>query len=190
MNHSAGPGGSGQFAVDSAGTLSAADAEAADSVVISGRLLETSLSAAEVLERLAKRSRNGRLAGFRRLEGDAEGAGRFGVTAFGGVYDFELIGSIAAHHGGSRIEFEMRLMRKTPIIAAALIVFTVFPGLPLTHSMLSIYFSWYRIETWWWYLPLVVLTLPLMWKQFTASRAEACRDAVETIEKIERVLKG
>jgi hypothetical protein len=112
------------------------------------------------------------------------------VTAFGGVYDYDLLLHVRPRGtAGSSIDFEMRLLRKVPIIAVLLIVVSVFPGLQLTHSMLSIYFSWYTIDTWWWYLPLVALSLPFMWNQFKASRAEAHRDASVTIGKIETLLE-
>ncbi|MBL8745482.1 MAG: hypothetical protein JNK58_03905 [Phycisphaerae bacterium] len=140
------------------------------------------LTPEQVIARLARESKRGRLAGFRLLPGGAA------VTAFGGIYDYDLIIHPRPNDTGSRIEFEMRLLRKVPIIAVLLLVFTIVPGLQLTDSMLSIYFSWYTIETWWWYLPLVALSIPLMWKQFRASQAEARRDAGATIEKLREVL--
>lgn len=190
MNHSAGPGGSGQSGRNSAGAAPAsgetppAGADAPPEVAT--RIVKSGLAAKDVLDRLGRRSRAGKLAGYAALGRSEDGAERFRVTAFGGIYDYELIGRIGESDAGSRVTFEMRLLKKTPIIAAGLLVFMVFPGLQLTDSMLCSYFSWYRIETWWWYMPMVVLTVPVMWKQFTASRAEARRDAMETIGKIER----
>lgn len=146
--------------------------------------IETALPPAQVIDRLARESKRGRLAGFRSL-GERSAA----VTAFGGIYDYELIISPqSAGASGSRVEFELRLLRKMPAIAIALFVVSIFPGLQLTHSMLSIYFSWYTIQTWWWYLPLVLLSAPLMWKQFRGSQAEARRDAEATIEKLRPLL--
>lgn len=142
------------------------------------------LSPVQIIERLSRESKRGRLAGFRVIEPGNIAA----VTAFGGVYDYDLLIHVSPCATGSRIAFEMHLLRKIPIIAVLLIVVSVFPGLQLTHSMLSIYFTWYTIDTWWWYLPLVALSLPFMWKQFKASRAEAHRDARVTIGKIEGLL--
>jgi hypothetical protein len=148
--------------------------------------VESPLSPAKVIERLSRASKRGRLAGFRVIEPGKIAA----VTAFGGVYDYDLLLRLRPRGTtGSSIDFEMRLLRKVPIIAVLLIVVSVFPGLQLTHSMLSIYFSWYTIDTWWWYLPLVALSLPFMWNQFKASRTEAHRDARVTIGKIETLLE-
>lgn len=138
---------------------------------------------AEVLARLSRESKRGRLAGFRLL-----GPGVASMTAFGGIYDHELILRASDRGEGARLEFELRLMRKMPTIAVAIIVLMVFPGLQLTDSMLCSYFSWYTIETWWWYMPLTILTLPFMWKQFTASRAAARQDAAATVAKIRRLV--
>lgn len=143
---------------------------------------------AKVIDILGRESKRGRLAGFRIIESaKGNGPGAYVVTAFGGIYDYDLIARVSprgTEDAGSRTSFEMRLQRKMPIAAVAIIVFTIFPGLQLTDSMLASYFSWYTIETWWWYLPLVGLMIPFMWRQFKAGRAEARRDAITTIEKI------
>ncbi len=153
--------------------------------------LRSSLSVAQIIDRLARESKRGRLAGFRHLNQHDGSSPAAAVTAFGGVYDYDLIIRplpLGPQQSGSRVEFELRLLRKMPAVAILLFIFSIVPGLQLTHSMLSIYFSWYTIQTWWWYLPLVLLSAPFMWKQFKASQAEARRDAAVTIGKIGTLL--
>lgn len=155
--------------------------------------LRTALRSAEVFERLSKESKRGKLPGYVALMPPKEnGAGAARVLAFGGVYDYEMLIDVSPEReaAGSRVGFRLNLLKKMPWIAIGLIVFTIFPGLPLTDSMLSAYFEWYRIETWWWYLPLTLLMLPMMWKQFRRSQTEARKDACETIEKIARLIEG
>lgn len=157
------------------------------------RVVQSTLSPAQIIERLARESKRGRLAGFRALRPCADGTPAAAVTAFGGLYDYDLIIRPRARddgQAGSRVGFELRLLRKMPAVAILLFIFSIVPGLQLTHSMLSIYFSWYTIQTWWWYIPLVLLSAPLMWRQFKQSQAEARRDAGVTIGKIEGLLTG
>lgn len=149
--------------------------------------VRTPLTPARVIDLLARESKRGRLAGFKAL-----GPGSASVTAFGGVYDHDLLihaRAASTPTGSTTVSCELHLQRKMPIIAVALFVFTIMPGLPITDSMLKIYFSWYTIETWWWYMPLVLLSAPLMWKQFRSGQREAQRDALATIEKIRGLME-
>lgn len=141
------------------------------------------------IERMSELAKRGRLAGFRVVEPPRDDRGAtVRMLVFGGVYDHELIVGLAPAGPGSRLSFRLRLLPRTPAIAAVIIALTIFPGLPLTDSMLNTYFSWYRIETWWWYLPLVLLMLPMMWRQYRAARAEAVREASATVERLARLL--
>lgn len=159
--------------------------------------LHTPLTPNEVVERVGKRSKAGKLAGYTLITPASADGATVRVLAFGGIYDHELIcavtpgpggtggsGGPGGPGGGSTIAFDLRVLRKMPIIAAVMIIVTIFPGLPLTHSMLSLYFDWYTIQTWWWYMPLVVLMLPMMWKQYKMARREALQHAQETIGKL------
>jgi hypothetical protein len=69
-------------------------------------------------------------------------------------------------------------------------VLTFFPGLYLTDSMLTTYFEWYRIETWWWYVPLGLLMIPVLWKQYRVGSAVARVDAGELIGVVAREVEG
>ncbi len=160
------------------------------------RSLRSILSPTEVVDRLAARARRGKLPGFRRLDESANGTlAGFRVLAFGHPYDYELIGAVApeagtADGGGSRVDFRMRLLPKVPVIAAVVLILTIWPGLWITDSMLRIYFESYRIETWWWYVPLVVVSLPFLWMQFLSSRRQAHEHAAQTARAIEREIGG
>lgn len=137
------------------------------------------------LERLAKR---GGLPGFDRLPARAGGAcGETGFKAlvFGAPFDRELIARAeAAEGGGCIIRGRARLRMKLPVMYAIIIALTIWPGVWLTDSMLRIYFSWYRIETWWWYLPLCALVIPAVRKQWKASESAAASELAELSKKI------
>ena len=84
-----------------------------------------------------------------------------------------------------------------PRVFAALLIVTIWPGLPLTDDFLSS-FQWYEhfvgrtgIQTWYWYLPLTVLPAPFAFKgAIKKSKASAYESAIETIEKLGKVLSS
>lgn len=153
--------------------------------------IECGLPPSEVLARLLARAKRGKLAGYAALGTVAGSSGaHFRASVFGQPYDRELIGSIASTpEGGSRVTFRSRLLTKLPAIMIVVTVLTFQPGLWLTDQMLKIYFDWYRIPTWWWYMPLVLLSLPVLWKQYTKSELAAAADARAVIEGIAETLK-
>lgn len=136
---------------------------------------------AAIVERLAKRAKLGKLAGFRAAAPEAGGgaARRFTMPAGAGIYDHLLTVRVTPEGEGSRLTFALAMQRRVPTIAAAILVFSLVPGLWLTDSMLSSYSDWYsaNVETWWWYLPMFLLTLPVMWKQLVVSKASAREEA-------------
>jgi hypothetical protein len=78
-----------------------------------------------------------------------------------------------------------------PILYALLLGVSIWPGIWLTDSMLRAYFSWYRIPTWWWYLPLTVPTSPwAMWVAVKKSRATGNAAGLELIQKIAAAVNG
>ena len=119
--------------------------------------LRTMLSPEEVLERASFASRRGRLAGF-----EPGGAGLFSVAAFGQPFDRVLIVEAQRDGPATVLRFSTRLLRKWPALFIAVAVFTVWPGVWLTHSLLQTYFPGSLVANWpyWWYLPLSVLPLP------------------------------
>jgi hypothetical protein len=94
----------------------------------------------------------------------------------------------------ARVTFRLQLLRKMPFIFAVVLVLTLWPGLPLTQSMLVTYFSRYRwseVITAAWYVPLTVL--PVLWwlpRAVRKSRAEAAMAAKEQIIRLKELLDG
>jgi len=157
-------------------------------------LVRSALSPPEVLVRLDAASRRGRLAGY-----VARGASEIEVTAFGEPFDHDLRGalhSVPSEAGGSpgtgtTIRCHLRMRPKVPALFVLIIGVSVWPGVWLTHSMLVTYFSWYTIQTWWWYIPLTVV--PLFWmvpRMVKKSRAAVRASALEQIEKIRDAVDG
>jgi hypothetical protein len=150
------------------------------------RVVVTGLAPRAVMERLSKRAKMGKLAGFAAEPGGMS----FTILVSGGIYDHVLRGRVAAEGTGSRLTFELEILKKMPIAAVAVVVLTFFPGLYLTDSMLTTYFEWYRIETWWWYVPLGLLMIPVLWKQYRVGSAVARVDAGELIGVVAREVEG
>lgn len=142
------------------------------------------LPPAAVLERLAKKAKMGRLPDFK---AGSDGSS-FTLLTPAGIYDHHLTCRVDAAEGGSRLTLSLAIGKRTPMIAIALVVLTFFPGLYLTDSMLTTYFEWYTIQTWWWYVPMAILMIPVLWKQYKASgeaaRAEATRIAADLTKEL------
>jgi hypothetical protein len=152
--------------------------------------IETELSPEQVLERIATLSRRGHMPGF---EAGGHG-GLFSVAAFGKPFDRAVIAEAGREGGVTRITFRTKLLPLLPWVFAAAGVFTVWPGVWLTHSLLTAYFSGYPSALWVtcaWYLPLAVLPLP--WaavKVWRVSEAAARASAVKAVEKIAAEVDG
>lgn len=143
----------------------------------------------EILRRLDTVSRRGKLAGFVARSGEE----LFEVEAFSAPFEHVLV---ARQSGGPepRLAFRLHMLRKTPLIFVVVLVLAVWPGLPLTHSMLVTYFSWYHWGPWVtaaWYVPVTVL--PFLWwlpRAVKRSRAEAHLAAKEQILRLKELLDG
>lgn len=161
--------------------------------------LEVHLTPDEVIQRLDLASRRGRLPGF---EAHPPGA-LFKVDAWGAPFDSDLLARGTTDSKRTRLEFEVRLRRRMPLIFAVVLVCTVWPGVVITDSMLRLWFGWYNrlaqlpMFTWGdfhaftylWYLPLTVLPLPWMWRGWMRrSCASAQASAREMIDKISKEL--
>lgn len=149
--------------------------------------ITTDLSAEAVKDELLKMSKRGKLPGY---EGDCTD-GLLCVAAHGTPFDSKLI----VNHQDGQVSFELKLISMVPTIFMVLLIVTIWPGLPLTEGFLDS-FTWYSdfvaktgIKTIYWYLPMTVLPAPFMWKSsLKKSRASAHESALETIEKISKVL--
>jgi hypothetical protein len=152
--------------------------------------LSTRLAREQVLERLDAAARRGNLAGFERRGGEE----LFEVEAYSVPFDHVLVARAAAAGAGTRLTFSAQMLRKTPAIFAIVLALTIWPGVPLTHSMLVTYFSWYHWPawvTWAWYMLLTVV--PLVWwlpRAVKKSRAAAAEAAREQILKLRTILDG
>ncbi|MEM9373473.1 MAG: hypothetical protein AAGA55_07500 [Planctomycetota bacterium] len=137
---------------------------------------------AQVVERLTKLSKAGKLAGF--VAGGENHIASF--AAFGGPFD----GRVEITHSGHSTRFDLRMPVRMPIIFALVLVLCVWPGLPLTDAFLQ-GFGWYErltsgaLRTWMWYLPATVLPAPFALRSsIRKSRAAAYRHATETVERL------
>jgi len=148
--------------------------------------VETTMDSPGVFAALLKMSKSGKLAGYQHAVGESSAV----VDAHGTPFDSDLV----IVHSVEGVRFSLRMRRKFPAIFMALLLVTVWPGLPLTDSfMFSL--GWYErlmgdsIETWMWYLPMTVFPIPFVWRTaMNKSRMSAHEHAVETIEKIQGVL--
>jgi len=149
----------------------------------------TELSAEEVRARLTKMSKRGKLPGY---ESNVESTQAVAsVVAHGTPFDSRLMLELC----DGELRFSIKMTRLLPTIFAALLVVTIWPGLPLTDAFLSS-FEWYArfeantgIKLWYWYLPLTILPAPFMWvSALKKSRVSAHVSAIEAVEKMCKVL--
>lgn len=148
--------------------------------------IRSPLPPSEAVDRLALLSKRGKLPGFQRqpAQGTTE---KFQLLVFGNPYDRILLGTAAPSDTGSQITLECRLLRKIPIFVIAVMVFALFPGVLVTHSMLSVWFSWYTWNEWItvaWYVPLFLLAVPALIKQYRNSERAAAIDLAKRVEQV------
>jgi hypothetical protein len=120
-----------------------------------------------IIETLDKAARRGKLAGFRVL-GPGEG-GLFTVEAWGTPFEGELIASVeggpeardaGAANAFTRLAFRTRMLPRWPWVFGVVLVLSVWPGVVLTQSVLSMMvpgWGWLWRTTWYWYLPLSIV---------------------------------
>jgi hypothetical protein len=147
--------------------------------------IRTALGREAVLERLEKAWRRGKLPGFR-----AVGPGLFRAEAYGNPFPSELIATPSEADGALELRFTTRMVWKLPAFFAVVLLLSLQPGMWLTDSMLVTYSDWYyaHIETWWWYLPMWVLSVPWMWKAAKKSRVGAQGEAHKAIAQIAKTI--
>lgn len=128
--------------------------------------------------KLLKLSQRGKLAGFEKHSDT-----RFSVAAHGTVYDRILHGNVS----NNTIAFEGQLKTLLPTIVIIGFALAIFPGVNLTHTMLAVLIPFYNIGFWWtvaWYLPLMLIAIPTLRKQFRTSELASRAHAEETIAKL------
>jgi len=143
--------------------------------------LRTGVPADEVAAKLLKLSKRGKLPGFQRPTGAV-----FGVTLFGAPFDQTML----AHEEGGALRLERRWNLRTPIIMGVLLLISFEPGATLLKSFLPASWGWFQSHLRWWYYPLMLLQIPIVWRLFPKSKAAAIEHARETIEKIRSEVGG
>lgn len=161
--------------------------------------LTVPLAAEAIVAKIDESSRRGRMPGFE--AGTPQGL--FVVDAWGTPFDHDLIATAHPAGGETRLDFTLRLRRKIPAVHAILLLFTVWPGVWLTDSMLKLWFGWYyaltqkdafiwggfEAFTYLWYVPLCVVPLPWFWRSsMRRSRRTARVSGLEMIAKIAKEL--
>jgi len=141
--------------------------------------VRTTLAPEEILDRLDRTARRGRLPGFQR-----GGRGLFSVEAHGYPFDAELIAREAPAGGQGRdLRFRVRMRRRLPLLFALVLAATVWPGVYFMDQLIP--GEWGLPATWMWYLPLTILPLPWVWaallRRSRQSNRAAAREAVRRI---------
>lgn len=158
-------------------------------------VVTTEKSAAEIVTALEKLSKRGKLPGFEKERED----GLFSVEAQGTPFDRRLVARARQRDGLTILEWALVTPMKWPIGIGVMLAVSVWPGLPITDSMLRIYWGWYErasgpdgwFSTWMWYLPLTVLPIPWFWRStMRKMRTSTLEGAREAVEKIAGAVEG
>ncbi len=147
--------------------------------------LVTPMNPAKILATLGQLSQRGKLPGYEPREGG------FRVRAFGDPFDHWMTGTFRPAGESTRIDLSLAVAPKMPLLTLLVTVLTIQPGMWLTDSMCVTYSSWYaaHIQTWWWYLPLVILPTPFMvWRMWKKSKAAANDHTRELHERLTTAL--
>lgn len=150
--------------------------------------VRTDLAPQQILRKLDAAARRGKLGGFTPGEsGTGVGpAPLFTVRDIGTPFD----GEVAATFAGGELAFTTRLYRRLPAIFAAILIVSVWPGVWLMESLMNVYWPSAGAYTWWWYVPLTVLTGPPAYlAAMKKSRGALHEDAVKVIESVEKALR-
>lgn len=144
------------------------------------------IPAEAIVERLRTASKRGRMAGFA-VPGPS--GGLFSVAAHGRPFDGALVGRLE----GDRLVFSLTLLRRMPVMFAAVLLATVWPGVYFMDELIAVFLPslWRPWVTYYWYVPLTVLPLPWIWTGLMRrSRATVHASAVEAIGKIAAEAEG
>ncbi len=149
--------------------------------------VRTDLPPAEILRKLDAAARRGKLGGF--TPGQPGGAGDtplFTVRDVGTPFE----GEVAATLSGGELRFTTRLYRRMPMVLVIILIVSVWPGVWLMESLMNVYWPSVGKYTWWWYLPLTIISgPPAYFGAMKRSRAVLYEDAVKVIESVEKGLR-
>jgi hypothetical protein len=144
----------------------------------------TPLTREQILDRLGNMSKRGKLPGFVRV--GVSGPVLFRAEAFGEPFE-GVLEARAEGDSATTLRFAYRMLPKLPWIFGVVSLLTIWPGVILTDSLMKTYFPGFTasVPTSWWYLPLTVLPLPLMWRSWMRkSRTLGMASAQEQAAKI------
>jgi len=144
----------------------------------------TSLAAEQVLDRLQTASKRGRMAGFEKGNG-----GLFTVAAHGVPFDGVLVADLR----DGRLRFSVRMSKKLPAIFAAVLVFTIWPGVYFMDELIAVFTPslWRPWITYYWYLPITIVPIPWVWRGLMRkSRTSMHASAMDMIKKIAAEIDG
>ncbi|MFG0259936.1 MAG: hypothetical protein ACF8LK_06240 [Phycisphaerales bacterium JB041] len=162
-----------------------------DPISSDGMVVPSGLDATETLAALERAGRRGRLPGFSRIEGDT-----FRLDCDAIPFEHEIRGRVepdaGREGGGCRVAMSVRRKPVMPTVFAATLVFTVWPGVWLTDSLIATYWSaygrWTESMPWLtyaWYLPIAALPLPWVWRSLVrksaAMAAESAREQAASV---------
>lgn len=144
--------------------------------------LHDASDASKAVARMSSLSKSGKLAGFEKGSGSIHAT----FAAFGNPFD----GYVEVSTAPDGLRFDLKMPKKMPMVFAAALVLSVWPGLPLTDAFLQ-GFGWYErltsgaFQTWMWYIPLAAIPAPFaLLTAIKKSRASAYLHAAETVERL------
>lgn len=133
----------------------------------------------EIRAKLDISARRGRVPGLHAGSGEV----LFHVDGCGTPFEHHLIGRGAAEDGGTRIRFALERQKRMPIIFAALLIVTIWPGVYFMDQLIPGEWNWIKTE--YWYLPLTIVPIPWFWRSTARKSLKiATDDATRIIEKI------
>jgi len=134
----------------------------------------------EVIARLDRASRQGKLPGF-----ETDPPGDFRVAVFGQPFDRELVATIESVGDGARVRFAPRLRAKAPLVLLLSVVFSLWPGVIFLDALIPSSWGWW--PTWTWYFPLVIvptlLATPALWRKSETAAAAHAREQIAIIAR-------
>lgn len=144
-------------------------------------VLASGLAPEAVVERLRTASKRGRLPGFH------EAPGGFRLEVFGIPWERELVGRVGAVGGGSEVRLTRRDKPVMPVLWAAILVLSVWPGVLLVDTFIPSSWGWLGTHVWQWYIPFTVVTNAWTWwwavKKTNQTTAASAAEAVDRLAK-------
>lgn len=146
--------------------------------------LQTALSEPEILDRLGRAARRGKLPEF--APGGPENA-LFRASALGHPFDRDLVAWAEGNGEAVRLRFGLHWRKRAPLLYLAIMIVTVEPGRYFLDVMIPGSWGWGSIM--WWYYPLTIIPIPFMWLSFVRkSRQSTLETARRTHETIGTIL--